>query len=274
MWCRRCAQDVPGVPSLEEGKYACARCAGPLVAVSALGDSLHAREASARAEPAKRKATEAGLRQPPPYDGWAIEEQLRHAFRVLGPPRAVPDPQEKPAKEAKFRVDAAHRVPAPHALKKRRRTSRRIDRATAAEMQSEPTSFGSKLLGVFVWSVLILGTTAFGCGLALLGWSSHTGRRDLWSLGAPIILAAQIALVLGLILQLDRIWRDHRRAAAKLRTVDQQIHDLKATTSLLGTTHGPSAAFYAHWAGGAGSDILLSDLKSQLDLLAVKMSKE
>ncbi len=75
-------------------------------------------------------------------------------------------------------------------------------------------------------------------------------------------------------MQLDRIWRDSRRAAARLQTVDKQIHDLKTTTSLLGTTHAPSNAFYAHWAGGAGSDVLLSDLKSQLDLLAAKLAKE
>ena len=43
---------------------------------------------------------------------------------------------------------------------------------------------------------------------------------------------------------------------------------------MLGTTHGPSAAFYAHWAGGAAPQILLTDLKSQLDLLAVKLADE
>ena len=107
-----------------------------------------------------------------------------------------------------------------------------------------------------------------------MGWSMNTGRQDLWALGAPIILAGQIALVLGLVLQLDRIWRDSRWAAAKLETVDEQLHDLKTTTTLLVTTHGPSSEFYAHWAGGAGPEILLSDLKSQFDLLAVKLAKQ
>jgi hypothetical protein len=114
----------------------------------------------------------------------------------------------------------------------------------------------------------------FACGLSLIGWSMHTGRQELWSIGMPIILAGQIALVLGLVLQFDRIWRDSRRAADKMETVDEQLHDLKTATSLLGTTHGPSSAFYAHWASGAGAEILLSDLKSQLDLLAVKLSRE
>jgi hypothetical protein len=129
-------------------------------------------------------------------------------------------------------------------------------------------------LAILAWMTLLLGTTGFVCGLALMGWSMYTGRQDLWAIGAPIILAGQIALVLGLVLQLDRIWRDSRRAAAKLETVDEQLHDLKTATSLLGTTHGPSSAFYAHWAGGAGAEILLGDLKSQLDLLAVKLSRQ
>ena len=123
------------------------------------------------------------------------------------------------------------------------------------------------------WSCLSLGTMAFVCGAALMAWSTNAGRPDLWAVGTPVLLIGQISLVLGLVLQLDRIWRDSRRAAAKLDNVDEQISDLKTSTTLLGTTHGPSGAFYAHWAGGAGTDILLSDLKSQLDLLAVKLAQ-
>ena len=120
---------------------------------------------------------------------------------------------------------------------------------------------------------LLLGTTGFVAGLALMGWSMNAERPDLWAIGAPIILAGQIVLILGLVLQLDRSWRDSRWAAAKLETVDEQLHDLKTTTTLLGAGHGPSGKFYAHWAGGAGAEVLLGDLKSQLDLLAVKLSE-
>ncbi len=118
-----------------------------------------------------------------------------------------------------------------------------------------------------------MGTAGFIVGLALTGWSVAGERQDLWKSGAPIILAGQIVLILGLALQLDRIWRDGRWAAAKLETVDEQLHDLKATTSLLGAGNGPSGEFYAHWTGGAAAEVLLSDLKSQLDLLAVKLAK-
>jgi len=123
-----------------------------------------------------------------------------------------------------------------------------------------------------VWTALSLGTMAFVCGGILLGWSLYTDRNELWDIGMPIALCGQVALLIGLVLQLDRLWHDSRQAADKLDDVDEQIHQLKATTTMLGTTRGPSAsAFYSHLADGAGPELLLSDLKGQLDLLAVKL---
>jgi transcription initiation factor TFIIIB Brf1 subunit/transcription initiation factor TFIIB len=265
MWCRICGQDVPGIPSFEEGEYSCARC-GEQVAPISQQSTIGPQSASA----AKKEATKGGAastaaRRPPIYDGWEIDEQLRHLRRVLGR-AAVPDGT---ADQPKFRLDAGHGVPLPH-MKRTRRPSRKSKRAAAAAKEH---ASGDRLLAALAWTALFLGTVGFGCGLGLLGWSMNTGRQDLWTIGTPIILAGQIVLVLGLVLQLDRIWSGNRRAATRLETVDEQIHDLKAATTLLGTTHGPSSAFYAHWAGGAGAEILLSDLKSQLDLLAVKLSK-
>jgi len=43
---------------------------------------------------------------------------------------------------------------------------------------------------------------------------------------------------------------------------------------MLGTSHAsPGAAFYSHLVEGASPQILLSDLKGQLDLLAVKLGQ-
>ncbi len=111
-------------------------------------------------------------------------------------------------------------------------------------------------------------------GGALLGWSLVTGRQDLLVFAAPTAMGGQIVVLLGLVLQLNRLGRDSRQAAGKLDRLDQDIHDLRTTTTLLGTTHGPSAAaFYAHLADGASPQILLSDLKSQLDILAVQLGR-
>jgi hypothetical protein len=119
-----------------------------------------------------------------------------------------------------------------------------------------------------------LGLIGFLCGGVLLAWSYVAGRDELWSLGMPIAVAGQAGLLLGLVLQLERIWQGNRLAAHKLEQVDEQLHDLKQTTALLGATHTSAAqAFYAHFSQGAHPQLLLADLKGQLDLLALKMSE-
>lgn len=115
---------------------------------------------------------------------------------------------------------------------------------------------------------------SFVCGGVLVGWSVVAGRPDLWNFGLPTALLGQIALLAGLVLQLERIWSDYRETASKLERVDDQLHELKTTTTMLGTNQSsPGTSFYAHMAGGAGPQVLLADLKSQLDLLAVKISQ-
>jgi hypothetical protein len=128
---------------------------------------------------------------------------------------------------------------------------------------------------VVTWLALAVGTTGFVCGGVLVGWSLVAGRQELWNIGLPVALVGQIALLAGLVLQLDRLWRDNRESAAKLDNVDDQLHELKATTTLLGTAQGPAATtFYAHFAGGASPQLLLTDLKSQIDLLAMRIAQD
>ena len=113
----------------------------------------------------------------------------------------------------------------------------------------------------------------FVCGAVLLGWSLVAHRGELWSLGMPIALAGQLGLLVGLVLQLERLGDDNRRTVDKLESVDERLDDLKHTATLLSTGHtAPSQAFYAHMAGGASPQLLLADLKGQLDILAVQMS--
>ncbi len=131
------------------------------------------------------------------------------------------------------------------------------------------------MLTRLAWSAIVLGIVVFMCGGLLLAWSVFTGRTELWAMGMPITWGGQAALLVGLILQLDRLWLDSRTAAAKLDQVDHQIHDLKYSTALLSNTHSSSAAaFYSHFAAGASPEVLLADLKGQLDLLAMKMVKD
>jgi len=188
--------------------------------------------------------------------------------RVLGSVASPLAASDEPATEFNYRLDAGHDAPAPH-QKRPKGPHEKKKRAGTPEHRAP----GDRTLALLAWMVLLLGTAGFTCGVALMAQSMHTARQELWTIGTPIAFAGQIALVMGLVLQLDRVWRDSRWAVTRMETVDEQLQDLKTATTLLNTSHGPSGAFYAHWAGGAGPEILLSDLKSQLDLLAVKLSQ-
>jgi hypothetical protein len=115
----------------------------------------------------------------------------------------------------------------------------------------------------------------FVCGAVLSGLSFVSGHGELWSVGLPLVLAGQAGLLLGLMFQLDGLWQSNRETSETLDELDSQISDLKKTANLLSTTHSSAAkSFYAHMAEGASPQLLLADLKGQLDMLAVKMSHE
>jgi len=263
MWCKRCQQDVPGVVSPEAGAYVCLRCGDALFVNRAAEEAAAPPPTSAEAkepEPAGEPADD----HPPPFDGWEFEERLRHIERLLAidRPTGIKHPQSFPIEAARF--DSPHdRVAGWHLPQ---------DPQTPAPSQStQPES----ALPVLTWTVLSVGLMAFACGGVLLGWSMVSGRQDLGVYGTPITVGGLAGLLIGLILQLDRLGSDHRSTAARLEHVDERLHDLRATTALLGTTQStPASAFYSHMAGGASPQLLLADLKGQLDLLAIKMAQE
>jgi hypothetical protein len=114
---------------------------------------------------------------------------------------------------------------------------------------------------------------AFVCGGVLLGWSMLADRADLWTFGVPIALGGQLALLLGFLLRLDLLGDANRRTVDQLDTVDQRLDDLKRAAAVVSATqNGPSQAFFSHMANGANPQLMLADLKGQIDLLAVQMA--
>jgi hypothetical protein len=173
---------------------------------------------------------------PPLYDQWELDERLRHIERLL---RIDPGSEIGPGREPHLRLDAAHRgAPGRH--------SPRTAEGTSGHNRAAKASAPESWLAALTWTVLTLGLMALTCGGVLLGWSLVAGREDLWTVGVPVALGGQIVLLIGLILQLDRLWHDNRHTAEKLHQV-------------------------AHSAGGTSPQLLLADLKSQLDLLAIHL---
>ena len=242
-----------------EGRFCCPRCGGGLQTDSA---GAAADRTAKHGEPGNHAAPS----DPPVDDGWELEEQLQHIERVLNSAGARSRGSRLGGRQAAARVDLAHPVPAACHVPP-------ADRSAHNTRGSSPRS--SLALAILTWIALALGMTAFACGGMLLGWSLVAGRDELWTLGLPIALGGQIGLLVGLVLQLDRLWHDSRHAAAKLDDVDEQLHELRTATTLLGTSHtSPASAFYSHLSYGASPQLLLSDLKSQLDLLALRIAQQ
>ena len=242
MWCKLCRQDVPAFLSGDKRNLCCPRCGG------AIGVD-------------RPKATD----QSTALDSWELDEQLRHIGRVLNTAKEKDHPPEPIERREAIRIDLPHAGPPERHLPA---TSPDKPRRARGARRAAGSS-------VFTWPALLLGTMCFACGGILLGWALLAGRQELSAIGWPVALGGQVALLLGLVLQIARLGDDNRVAAAKLNEVDDQLSELKTTTTLLGTSQGPAAGvFYSHFTGGASPQLLLTDLKSQLDLLAVKIARE
>lgn len=251
MWCSTCQQDVPARPSPKTGELSCPRCSG------APGREAHfapgKEDSPAKTEPPRSEEA--------PFDPWEIDEQLRHIERKLcGNGRRNKDRHRREV----TRLDPPHpSVSSWHAP----------PAASRREKRSGPP--GSRSGGVLAWTALAMGTMVLVGGAVLLVWAVIADRGELWTIGLPAAIVGQVILLIGLVLQLDRLWRDNRRAAAKLDHVDVLLDELRTTTALMGTAGAsPSGAFYSHLAGGASPQLLLNDLKGQLDLLAMKLARD
>ncbi len=266
MWCKTCRQDVPALPSGEKQTLCCPRCGETVCPEPQAGDCPDFRVNESETTPF------GGIGHLPAYDGWRLDEELQHIHRVLHAGKAGDCTDSRTSENGPVpfggqaaRFDLAEGgLPARHVPASNRPGKRRKKVARRGAVSS-----------LLTWFVFTLGLTSSACGGALLGWSLAGGGQQLWNIGLPVALVGQIALLAGLVLQVDRLWHDNRAAASKLDDVDQQIHKLKTTTMLLGTSQGPaSATFYSHLASGAGPQLLLAVLKGHLDLLAMKIAQE
>jgi hypothetical protein len=257
MWCKHCRQDVPGMNATNQLGLSCARCGAALAAE----DDPQATHAVDLTNPSLSHFDLARTQPPvsalPSFEEWDIDQSFQNlqarvgSWKRIDPPAETSGPVASPAPQ--WRVDGGHgSVAGPHPAKSR----------------------ASRRSSLLAWSVLSLGLITFACGAVLLTLSFAEDRSDLWSWGIPVAVAGQVGLLLGLALQLERLWQNGRYAARKLEQVDSQLHHLEHTTTMLGVTHSSAAqAFYVHMADEANPQMLLADLKGQLDLLADSMSK-
>jgi hypothetical protein len=205
----------------------------------------------------------------PLADDWALEAELRGVQRLVGSLKSAAGTTMSSARHT------AHASPEGwHALQHASATPRDADFADSAGAPPKAIAAAPKS-HLMAWMILSLGLATFACGAVLLGWSLVAQRDDLWPIGMPLALIGQAGLVLGLILQLDSLWHTSRKTAQTLDQLDGELSRVRHATTLLSTSRTSSAqSFYAHMAEGASPQLLLSDLKGQLDLLAQQMATQ
>ena len=91
----------------------------------------------------------------------------------------------------------------------------------------------------------------------------------------PVSLVGIATLLIGFVLQLESLRSGHRQTMQLLSEMDSRMAELRHATTMLKSSHsGAAQSFYAHMADGASPVLMLADLKSQLDLLALQMANE
>ncbi|HZL91780.1 MAG TPA: hypothetical protein VFB96_25640 [Pirellulaceae bacterium] len=295
MWCAECQLDVPALAVPEEpGVMRCAFCRCVLSGRQEPGG--RSEESGVRGQGSEVRGPESGVKgqefaisspepgttteesedrdavtvearphlfiAPPPVDEWEAESELRRVERLIAVLRQSHerDAGEMPSAECRMQSD-------------QNANSAFCTRPSALKQPANSPS--AERAGLGVWACLTLGLMAFVCGGVLVIWSFAADRADLWSLGLPLTLAGQVGLVLGLLLQLDGVSQSSRRTEATLTELDSQLDQLRGVTALVSSSHsGPAHSFYAHLTEGASPQILLADLKGQLDLLAQQMARQ
>lgn len=256
MWCRHCKQDVPAVAPATDGAVHCARCHGTLdqpafaTGVSDAGVGLD-QESRQAAEPQKRLASL--------DDAYRLDDMRRTIRgaqrRASGAPRVLRfDPPEQLVEQS--RVEAPNDTP----------PKPRVDQP--ARDNHRPTQW-------VAWMLALAGAMGLGAGLGLMFWSLTEARPELWDWGVGATLAGQGLLIIGLVQLIASLWHSSRAANSTLRGVHHELRRLGRTTeSLLGANSSTAASFYADLARGASPEMLLANLKGQVDALSNYVSRD
>ncbi|TWT89861.1 hypothetical protein Mal64_02430 [Pseudobythopirellula maris] len=245
MWCRHCQQEVPGLGPLTSGSAQCARCRRPIgadsPAVEATVDPFDSIDDPKNAERLAK-----------------IDRTLRaaHSRVKAGPSSGSLRFDFGDSREIPGRSDSPDIIDRPPAQK------RRAPAAKAAKQQA-----GS-------WAVAALGAGCLGLGVGLMLWSQVQARPELWNPALAATLVGQGLMILGLVQLASHLWTSSRAAAGKLGSMHDDLRRLQRTTdSLAGRQSGGAAGFYADLATGESPELLLANLKGQVDQLAARLGR-
>jgi hypothetical protein len=273
MWCSNCQQDVPAIGKPGTNKCVCSRCqqiVRPPHAVQICEDGIALDEAP---QLLKTAAASTGTTSPPfETDDWDLRRRNRELGRKLrhdlGKPRSRSAASNRTASSDlvipdnlfdDLRLGAAPSLFAP--------TEADLGPRSAPPYKPEGGQF-------LAWLTAFCGAAVLGAGLGTVSWSLSAGRADTWNLAVGLTLTGQGLLIFGLVLIAARLWRNSRYASHKLIDVHTQLGQLQHTADALTAMRSGAPAFYAELVRGASPQMLLANLKGQIDQLTTRLSNE
>ena len=290
MWCRHCQQDVPALARGANGPLVCPQCEcdlPPFTAKQGSSKKVTANQGTTSGD----MLSDAGIAldsydeknsESPPrldvFDQDELRQQLQRIGRKLGPTRgkkgarshlcAAPSgPFRQMAPDPFFpRIDWTHRPTALPELSD-------ADLAAVSYHSSQEPSRSAKTPGAWLVSLLLMcGLAGIAGGIGLLAWSATTRFAPAWQWGMTTTIASQGILIAGLVWMATRLWRNSRRVNRQLQGIDRQLGEIQYQTSFgsdrRATSSGP---YYDHFARGASSQMLLANLRWQLEQLSARI---
>jgi hypothetical protein len=144
----------------------------------------------------------------------------------------------------------------------------------AAEVTSKTPSKSrrTEITQLTAWLIMLAGALVLAAGIGLVAWSLSATQAAYWNLALGLTLGGQGTLIFGLVLIVSRLWRNSRHATLKLHDVHARLGQLQHTAdALTAARNGGAPAFYAELVRGASPQVLLANLKGQLDQLAARV---
>ncbi|HEY2837588.1 MAG TPA: hypothetical protein VGJ26_00450 [Pirellulales bacterium] len=257
MWCRSCRQDVPAVAGAADEPACCIRCGSVVLAsrpTAASAATLTTTSTTSTVDALSDSVSQIvespsfTIRAPlSSFDTWALEEQLKHVDRILSGARFKTEVRPE-------HTDAPSPVPAPRAKIWKKRSA---NNAKAGA----PTTIRMRL----AWTIVALGAAALATGICMLCGGALLGHARWQSFGLPITLLGQVALLLGMMMQLDLVWHGKRETASKLYRFQKRLGDLEVLADELTPTSEESPP-------PVNEQELMAELKNRLDLLSHRLN--
>jgi hypothetical protein len=265
MWCTTCHQDVPGVAHAKSGRTVCSRCQQPLLVENPAHASKIRDDGLALDEPVAVLAAAA----PPVGDyDWQSREQVRRLVRQLRRPTMHESRGPIPAFNTSRRLDPPQNLGSLLVADAAPAFAPISDGLAPATNRKRRAEAGQ----VVAWLIVIVGALALAGGLGLIGWSLSNAEMRYWNEALGLTLGGQGILIFGLVLVVTRLWRNSRYASNRLQDVHARLAQLQRTADAISAMRsGGAPAFYADLVRGASPQVLLANLKGQLDQLATRL---